>query len=213
MNNYGFQLLEFCKSQNIFIVNGRACADLNIGETTCCNVSVVHYFICSCNIFEFISDFHVNEFDALFSDVHNPICLSLKIKSKLVSNSNISEKVVEKDILWNTVNRDKYLDNFDWNLHASIEAKLSNVVDENITQDIIDDIVEDCNSLFVTAAKNAFGTKLYNDNKFNADSQWFGPDCKKVRKRFHVAKSNYRHRNSDTNKQSQSRKVRNIKRH
>ena len=35
MNNFGYQLLDLCKSQNLFIVNGRAYLDHQNGENTC----------------------------------------------------------------------------------------------------------------------------------------------------------------------------------
>ena len=69
-NNYGFRLLDFCKTVDIAIVNGRAGSDASIGKCTCKNVSVVDYALVSSDLFPLISDFAVFDFCELYSDVH-----------------------------------------------------------------------------------------------------------------------------------------------
>ena len=46
-NNYGFRLLDFCKTVDVAIVNGRAGSDASIGKCPCKNVSVVDYALVS----------------------------------------------------------------------------------------------------------------------------------------------------------------------
>ena len=69
-NNYGFRLLDFCKTVDVAIVNGRAGSDASIGKCTCKNVSVVDYALVSSDLFPLISDFAVFNFCELYSDVH-----------------------------------------------------------------------------------------------------------------------------------------------
>ena len=47
-NDYGYKLIELCKNNNLYIVNGR------IGETklTCKDSSTVDYIICSAFLFQ-----------------------------------------------------------------------------------------------------------------------------------------------------------------
>ena len=47
-NNYGFRLLDFCKTVDVAIVNGRAGSDASIGKCACKNVSVVAYALPWC---------------------------------------------------------------------------------------------------------------------------------------------------------------------
>ncbi|CAC5367368.1 unnamed protein product [Mytilus coruscus] len=68
VNKYGRKLIEFCKNNNMFILNGRFGKD-SIGRMTCKNKSVVDYMICTCNVLENILDFEVQDFCRLFSDV------------------------------------------------------------------------------------------------------------------------------------------------
>ena len=51
-NRSGNNLLEICKTNNLFIVNGRIGDDkTESGKLTCKNSSVVDYCICTCNFF------------------------------------------------------------------------------------------------------------------------------------------------------------------
>jgi hypothetical protein len=46
-NQYGNRLLELCKCNDLFIVNGRIGGDKNIGKLTCKNSNIVDYVISS----------------------------------------------------------------------------------------------------------------------------------------------------------------------
>ena len=43
-NTYGHCLLDFCRKNNIYIVNGRVGKDGLVGERTCKDTSLVDYF-------------------------------------------------------------------------------------------------------------------------------------------------------------------------
>jgi hypothetical protein len=66
--NFGKLLINLCKGQNLFIMNGRVGSDSKIGVLTCRNASVVDYFICSPNFIKCIVDLTILE----------PIILTLK---------------------------------------------------------------------------------------------------------------------------------------
>ena len=75
INNYGCRLLDFCKSNNLYILNGRTSRDHGVGALTCKNQSTVDYFLCSSIIFSMIIDFYVHDFCETLSDVHSPVYL------------------------------------------------------------------------------------------------------------------------------------------
>lgn len=54
VNNYGYKLIEFCKNNDMYIVNGCMYNDKNIGRLICKNSSIVDYVLVSIYIFEFI---------------------------------------------------------------------------------------------------------------------------------------------------------------
>ena len=75
VSTYGKLLLDTCRSLNMFIMNGRLGENKN-GLTTCKDVSVVDYFICTYDVIIYLNNMQVLETSSLFSDVHNPITLS-----------------------------------------------------------------------------------------------------------------------------------------
>ena len=50
-NNYGVHLLNFCKVNSLYIMNGRTCNDSERGSLTTTRSSVVDYFICNADFF------------------------------------------------------------------------------------------------------------------------------------------------------------------
>lgn len=183
------------------IVNGRAFSDVQSGKATCRDASVVDYFICSVDIFDVICDFCVLEFCDLYSDVHSPVCMSLNVRKFNDHYFRNDKNHFEKIRLWDNAKTEKFFEKFDWQLHSEIENQLLDLSDEeNITQSEIDQVIEKCSTLFISSAKEAFGTIETGKANFDSNSQWFGPDCKKARRRFHTAKRNYRIRKSLTNK-------------
>ena len=76
-NNTGNWLLETCKNNNLFIVNGRIGRDKHIGAPTSRDKSVIDYTISTAYCFTWLSDFEVIELDPIFSDGHALISWSL----------------------------------------------------------------------------------------------------------------------------------------
>ena len=46
-NSHGYKLIELCKNNNLYILNGRVCDDKHVGKTTCKGTSVIDYAISS----------------------------------------------------------------------------------------------------------------------------------------------------------------------
>ena len=66
-NTYGYNMLEFCKNNNLFILKGRIGTDYNSPKQTCKEKSIVDYFLSSANNFDKIGDFQIHDFSSLFS--------------------------------------------------------------------------------------------------------------------------------------------------
>ena len=77
-NNYGNILSDLCKYNNIYILNGRVGEDRHVGIFTCKNSSVVDYCIGTSSLLGLVDNFCVLEFSSLFSDVHCPLCITLR---------------------------------------------------------------------------------------------------------------------------------------
>ena len=64
-NWYGNFLLDFCKGNNVFIMNGRLGKD-QIGNLTCRNTSVVDYCLSNVHFLERLVDLEILHFSTLF---------------------------------------------------------------------------------------------------------------------------------------------------
>ena len=83
INTFGRSLLEFCKNNNLFILNGRVCNDYSSQKLTCKEKSTVDYFLSSATLFSQIVEFEVQEFSSLFSDAHCPISLAITAHNQM----------------------------------------------------------------------------------------------------------------------------------
>ena len=72
-------MIDFCKHNNIFILNGRMDKDIETPKLTCKDRSTVDYFISTVQNFPLIHEFEILDFSMLFSDAHCPITLLLNI--------------------------------------------------------------------------------------------------------------------------------------
>ena len=89
INNEGRVLLEICRSNNLFILNGRCGRDKGNGEYTFKQCSVIDYSIVSAQALNFVSNFEICELDPLFTDGHSLLITTLKF-------SDIQPKINEQ---------------------------------------------------------------------------------------------------------------------
>jgi hypothetical protein len=155
-------LLDLCKDNDLFIINGRIGNDKGIGKLTCNNSSVVDYVISSVDFFKHIVNFSINEFSKLFSDVHSPISLSLKCENKdeimVTENvSNNAEAYREKPKKWDETYKVDFVNNIDVDSMHNLEIQLENLSIENVVQFDIDTLVDKLGEIFVSSAKETFG--------------------------------------------------------
>ena len=80
VNNNGYRLLDFCKCNNLYILNGRTGRDKGLGNCTSKGVSTIDYFLCSSRVIPLINDFHVNDFSQFLSDAHCAVSLEIKLQ-------------------------------------------------------------------------------------------------------------------------------------
>ena len=78
VNTFGKQLIDFCKNNDMLILNGRAFGDKGVGKPTCQDKSIVDYVICSSSSMMFLSNFEIKNCCPLYSDAHNVIKFVLK---------------------------------------------------------------------------------------------------------------------------------------
>jgi hypothetical protein len=112
--NYGNKLIDLCRNNNLFIVNGR------IGESrlTCKDSCTIDYVICSAVLFQSVKNFFVHDFCNLYSDVHcaisfNVISQQTSIETK--QPNQVSKKVKSKSFYWDSAKATDLENNIDSN--------------------------------------------------------------------------------------------------
>ena len=108
------------KKHNLYIANTRVGLDRGIGKRTCKNRSVIDYLISSSNLFPFIQEFDINDFNPILSDIHNSVHISLK---------TCLQKQNTKSVKWNDNKRDDFV-NMVHNQHNELTSILDDL--ENI---------------------------------------------------------------------------------
>ena len=193
-NAYGYQMVEFCKNNNLFILNGRL--DFESPKLTCKNASTVDYMISSANNFPIISSFEVLEFDALYSDAHCPLAIQIDIlnvtrEPKLEKRQSNSPEIK----LWDDSKKDNYVSNLDYGEILKIDSSLNMMASGyNLNSNSIDLVVNQIENLFKTTALTSFGLKKQTKQDVTQNLQrkkWFNAECRAARSTYHKTRKLY----------------------
>ena len=189
LNTNGYKLLDICKNNNLFILKGRLSADSDVGRFTFREKSVIDYVIASAECFEKINHFEIIETDPIFSDGHNLLSWYISINDKHINHSLRKDTTRSAICIPNSEN--DFVNNVDQN-------KLSNLCEQLNTypqsQDTVDFISTELQSIFETAANKSFphNNCIYpNIKNQHKTKPWFGSQCLRARRSYHLAKSNY----------------------
>lgn len=199
-NNEGNKLIDICKSNNLFILNGRCGTDRNKGAMTFRNLSVIDYSIVSHHALQFVSMFDIIEVDPLFSDGHSLLSTNLCLSQNCIINKNTclkqnnkrKPKLPEdkKAAFVQNINHSKVND-----LHDFIQdsSKNSNLVNK----DKINSMCLKFSEIFHESARSCIPDKSYS-NHIKGKKPWFGKQCAYARKRYHLAKTKHSRNPSST---------------
>ncbi|CAG2219895.1 unnamed protein product [Mytilus edulis] len=190
-NRFGNQLLEFCKGNNFFIMNGRTLGDID-GKFTCRNSSVVDYCLCSAELIQNFTDFKVHDFSSLYSDVHSPIEISLKQTDQEVSTKCSDDARTNEQKINNWTNEKSY--KFLECLNLTEIENINSEIDDTtvVTQETVDMIISKIGKVLINSAGNTFGFKVSAGKKseHRKNKPWFDHDCKAARSEFRKMKRN-----------------------
>ncbi|CAG2214744.1 unnamed protein product [Mytilus edulis] len=190
-NRFGNQLLEFCKGNNFFIMNGRTLGDID-GKFTCRNSSVVDYCLCSAELIQNFTDFKVLDFSSLYSDVHSPIEISLKqtdqeVSTKCSDDTRTNEQKINN---WTNEKSYKFLECLNLTEIENINSEIDGTT--VVTQETVDMIISKIGKVLINSAGNTFGFKVSagKKSKHRKNKPWFDHDCKAARSEFRKMKRN-----------------------
>lgn len=207
-NNYGNKLLDLCRNNNLFILNGRVNGDKH-GLFTCRQASVVDYFICTYELISFVVTLNVLDFSMLYSDVHCPVVLKMMFKDSSIENDDVcggdnfdNSKKIKK---WDVNKKNDFVQNINLQKVEQLLHDISQVNEADSSQQTVDEFIDSFNSIIVESAENVFGTYTFTKKKNKGvkkeNKPWFTQDCWIKRKAFRIAKRRYRNSKNLGNKE------------
>ena len=171
IDSNGRNLINLCNDFNLGILNGRFGKDKNIGQFTCVKTigqSVVDYIITSATLFPCVLDFYVDNFDNCMSDVHLPLCTTLKVENENKKQKEVfiqNYKPIEFKASWKIEKKVEYQQAFSNEKILSLTEKLESLsLSEHISQENIDFITTDMTNIIVEPAKQVGICKKYAKN-------------------------------------------------
>lgn len=193
-NAYGHQLAEFCKNNNVFILNGRL--DSDTPRLTCKNASTVDYILSSAFNFEMLSSFSILDFDLLLSDAHCPLSLVINLCPRTVTNRAKSVKHAEPELkLWDDSKKETFVANINYGDLLKINSELDLLMDGyNVTAQSIESVVGKIENLFKNSSLLSFGFKgkrKQNNRQKCKNKQWFNFECHTARNLYHNTRKLY----------------------
>ncbi|CAC5398969.1 unnamed protein product [Mytilus coruscus] len=168
-NNYGYKMLNFCKNNSIFIANGRICDDA--GK----------------ELFPFITEFQVVDFDPLISDVHCRLHVKFSTLATNYLHNNSPVEGTSKPVRWISDKKNQFVDKVENSLLLDVDELINRIDDVNSIsfQTDLDTFVEALNKLYLDSAIDTFGTRTVHSNtQRKADQPWFDDQCHE--KRNHI---------------------------
>ncbi len=132
IDTWGKLLLECCLDTELVICNGRF--GPTSGNCTTIFESVVEYVLCLPNVFRYLKDVYVYDFNPILSDVHKPLSVLLEIhccEINEVQPTNVdNDENSEQAGPWDPTKIDDFLDNLDKDTLTDLN-NLSNDLGDN----------------------------------------------------------------------------------
>jgi len=199
VNTHGNRLFDLCLSSSLKIVNGRIGDDAGTGSFTFMSSkgqSLIDYVLCTYELFPFILDFNVHDFQTCSS--HAAIEVKININSKL-SSGNIESQSRDK-IVWNSDESYKYADSVNTDIDSIV-----NIVNCITSNDIdVNNGVKNISNILYDKAFALFGQPARAPKKHSCKrkfkSPWYNADCESSRREFRKSNRAYRTCQSQDNR-------------
>ena len=208
-NALGSRLIDICRNNNLFILNGRVHKDTT-GRFTFKYNSVIDYIISTADCFQHISNFDVTKTDTLLSDGHS--LLHLEIGSKLLPTNHDIPYETHRSPRWDNELSSLFANNIDLrHLDAIIEILDS----QDRSQSTVECVTNEISLLFNNASHLTFTQSTNGMRKHlpftNKNKPWFGAKCHQAREKYHRAKKKYNSLPNDYNKRMLDKKSKEYK--
>ena len=183
-NNNGYKLIDICRNNNLYILNGRFGRDKTEGKLTFRNQSLIDYTICSFNCLKLLKDFEVIDTDPIYSDGH--ALLSWTINCNVLLKENCQQFQTQPTYKkWDAIHSTEFTENL------PTERVRELCVNLKPNKDSINRATTEIANIFIETAKMTFPTqrKFYRTGN---DKPWFGGKCRVARNKYHQIKKRFK---------------------
>ena len=207
-NTYGYKMVELCKYNDLFILNGRLGIRNMNSNFTCKDKSSIDYFVATAYIFDYIHSFDIKDFNSLFSDSHCSLSLHLNIKHLSQEHVHIGEKseVGNKHAirLWVDEKGHNFCKNLNLEMVQEVLLQTTYLINHKqaVTDTDINGVISKIEELFLKASKSMFGIRKQTNYKIkkNNNKSWFDNNCKMARNSYHMIRRLYNRNETLENK-------------
>ena len=194
VNNNGRKLIDMCRTLNVQLVNGRCGEDKTIGKMTCAQASTIDYVLGSTNLFQYISNFKIEEFDPLLSDKHCVVNVELSPLTNCdIQNGSEVSNVPKSTFIrakWLEENKNVYMESFDLSkvIELKNEIESAESINQSLQQKDIDTIANKFKVIILEAAQKSGMTKEIRNKNLSSRKKnhkiWFNDDCRQSRAEY-----------------------------
>ena len=194
-NNTGFKLLDICKNNNLFILNGRTGKDKHRGNFTFRQASVIDYTLASVDSLKLLKDFDIIDTDPIFSDGHSILQLTTACCGQPRRSPTTPEENRPGRAKWHETLAQSFCDNIDQSHVTSILRDLDSLTPNKQN---INEMTERISHIFEAASPTCFPQQPHYHIK--RIKTWFGPNCKTARRKYHLARKRFNKHRNDFNR-------------
>ena len=201
-NVYGNRLIQVCQTCSLVILNGRSGFDRESGQTTCWNErgsSAVDYIVCDKRAMYLIYDFCVH--DKFIHSDHQIISCNIKCNISEIYNTNTligennnnnhghtnnvinnnTNSVKSMKAKWSVDLKQDYVNNIQSDNIISKVTQITDILNGNLTEDLLDRCVSDIAGIFTDAGdSHIFSQTVPSDflaKKPQPKHKWYDNEC------------------------------------
>ncbi|MEW8548220.1 MAG: endonuclease/exonuclease/phosphatase family protein [Candidatus Thiodiazotropha sp.] len=180
VNKFGRDLLNFCITYSLLIVNSRIGEDKDIGNFTFVSSngnSVIDYIICSQDLFEEIKHFNIEQ---RTESAHFPLLLAFNGPENTDIDTHNTDKsdedTVKTKYIFNNETIEQFRDSLVSLLSENMVQNLCSMIDNHLIH--INDILKEFQDILKTCSSGCLQNKRFSKCK---QPKWFDAECKTLK--------------------------------
>jgi len=210
VNSIGNTIVELCRNNELYILNGRFSDDKSTGKSTFKTNSVIDYTICSAKLLAHLHKFTISDVEQLLSDGHAVLSVSLNLDYTGVTAGTAMPSSSQPP-KWRPESSNDFVQNINHAMVSDINNML-NLFPRSfpVQQNAIDGITNKLSQLFRDSANMTFprvdrpsrSNHVNNSSNTRNSKPWYGHRCRNARTTYNRARKRYKITKSISDRQA-----------